>query len=184
MIKKHFNKNIVMSVEDEGRFQSSNKSWICNKLFTEEDKKERDRDHITGKYRGSVHSNCNINLKLTKKVPAIFHNLIGYDGHLIMQGISTFDVEICVIPNGLEKYMAFTINKNLIFIDSIQFLTFSLDVLVKNLSDNYFQHLLQEFNGDLLKLIKEKEYIHMNTRAVSKSFLKNNYLIDLYFIVL
>ena len=66
--EKHFNKNLVMSVEDETRFQSSNKCWICNKLFTDEDKKVRYYDHITGKYRGSAHSNCNINLKLMKKV--------------------------------------------------------------------------------------------------------------------
>ena len=31
--KKHFNINLVMSEEDEKRFQSSNKCWICNKLF-------------------------------------------------------------------------------------------------------------------------------------------------------
>ena len=91
--KKHFNKNLVVSVEDVRRFQSSNKCWICNKLYTDEDKKVGDNDHITGKYRGSAHSNCNINFKLTKKVPAILHNLKGYDGHLIMQEIGKFDVE-------------------------------------------------------------------------------------------
>ena len=47
------------------------KCWICNKLFK---KKIRDHGHITGKYRSSAHSNCNIDLKLTKNVPAIFHN--------------------------------------------------------------------------------------------------------------
>ena len=56
-----------MSVEDERRFQSSNKCCIRNKLFTDEDKKVRDHDHITGKYKGSAHLNCNINLELTKK---------------------------------------------------------------------------------------------------------------------
>ena len=56
-----------MSIEDEKRFQSNNKSWICNKLFTEEDKKVRGHNQIMEKYRGSAHSNSNINLKLTKK---------------------------------------------------------------------------------------------------------------------
>ena len=45
-----------------------------------------------------------------------------------------------VIPNGLEKYMAFTINRNLAFIDSMQFMNYSLDSLVKNLSDNDFKY--------------------------------------------
>ena len=103
VIKNHFNKNLVMSVEDERRFQSSNKCWICNKFFTEEDEKARDHDHVTRKYRVFAHSNCNINLKLIKKVPGLFHNLRGYDGHLIMQEISKFDLEISVIPNWIRK---------------------------------------------------------------------------------
>ena len=53
VIKKHFNKNLIMSAEDERWFQSSNKCGIRNKLFTDEDKKVREHDHITGKYRGS-----------------------------------------------------------------------------------------------------------------------------------
>ena len=55
---------------------------------------------------------------MTWNVPAIFHNLRGYDSHLIMQEIGKFDVKVNVIPNGLEKYMVFTINKSLVFIDS------------------------------------------------------------------
>ena len=72
-----------------------------------------------------------------------------------MEEISKFDVEISVIPNGLEKYMAFTINKNLIFIDNMQFVNSSLDVLVKNLSDNDFKYLSQEFRSDLFKLVEQ-----------------------------
>ena len=40
---------------------------------------------MAGKYREFAHCSCNNNLKLTKKVPVIFHNLKGYDSHLIMQ---------------------------------------------------------------------------------------------------
>ena len=49
-----------------------------------------------------------------------------------MQEFDQFDVKVSVIPNGLEKYMAFTINKNLVFIDSMQFKNSSLDAIVKN----------------------------------------------------
>ena len=75
-MNEYFNKNFIMSVEDEKRFQSSNKCWICNKLFTDEDKKVRDHDHITGRYRGSPHSDCNINLKLAKKILKYLKNLM------------------------------------------------------------------------------------------------------------
>ena len=44
--------------------------------------------------------------------------------------------------------MALTINKNLVFVDSMQFMNSSLDVLVKNLSDNDLKYLSQEFSGD------------------------------------
>ena len=76
--------------------------------------------------------------------------------HLIMKEIGKFEVKIKVIPNGLEKYMTFTFNKNLIFIDSMQFMNSSLDALVKNLSNNDFKHLSQEFSGNLLELLTQK----------------------------
>ena len=67
VMKKHFNKNlIVMTEEEEEQFQSSNTCWVCEKLI--EDEKVRDHCHITGKFRGAAHWNCNIlYLQLTKK---------------------------------------------------------------------------------------------------------------------
>ena len=52
--------------------------------------------------------------------------------------------------------MVFTINKNLVFIDRVQFINSRLDALVKNLSDNDFNYLSQEFSGDLLELVKKR----------------------------
>ena len=52
--------------------------------------------------------------------------------------------------------MAFTINKNLVFIDSMQFMNSSPDSLVKNLSNNDFKYLPEGFSGELLELVKEK----------------------------
>ena len=75
IIKKYFDKNLVMSPEDEERFQLSNNCWICDKLFGVEDNKVRGHLRITGKYRGSAHWSCNINLKLTRKAPVIFQTL-------------------------------------------------------------------------------------------------------------
>ena len=69
--------------------------------------KKLDHCHITRKFRGVALWSCNINFQLTKKVPVIFHNLRGYDSHLIFYELKNFDVKIDVIPNRLEKYMAF-----------------------------------------------------------------------------
>ena len=80
VIKNRFNKNLVMTAEQV--FQKCNICWVCGKLIDLDDK-ARDHCHITGKYRGSSHWSCDINLKISKKVPVIFHNLKGYDSHLI-----------------------------------------------------------------------------------------------------
>ena len=86
-------------------------------MFDVSDNKVRDHCHITGKYKGAAHWTCNVNFKMTKKVPVAFHNLKGYDRHLIFKELSTFNVKIRVILNRLEKYIAFTINRNIIFIE-------------------------------------------------------------------
>ena len=52
VIKKRFNRNLIMSTEEEEKFQSSNSCWICDKLFDLRDEKVRNHYHITGKYRG------------------------------------------------------------------------------------------------------------------------------------
>ena len=78
-----------------------------------------------------------------------------YNSHLIMQGIGKYDVKISVIPNRLEKIVAFTISKILVFISSMQFMYSSLDVLVKSLSVNDSKYLSQKFSSKLLELVKK-----------------------------
>ena len=173
MIKRYFNKNFIMSAEEEERFQLSNSCWICDKLFDVEDDKVRDNCHITGKYRGAANCNCNVILKSIKKIPVIFHNLIGNDSHLIIKEISKFDVKVSFIPNGLEKYMAFAINTNLVFIDSMQFMNSSLDSLIKNLSDNDFKYLPEEFSGEFLELVKQKGMYPYEYRDSFEIFFEN-----------
>ena len=80
---------------------------ICKTFIDNNEEKLRDHCHVTGKFRGAAHWNCNINFQLTKQVAVIFHNLRGYDSHLIFRELDKFDVKISVIPNGLEKDMAF-----------------------------------------------------------------------------
>ena len=58
-----------------------------------------------------------------------------------MQALGKFNLKISVIPNGLGKYVSFTINNNLSFFNRFQFLSSSLDSLVKNLSKDDFKYL-------------------------------------------
>ena len=92
----------------------------------------KDHDHITGKYRGAAHNECNLKLKLNPKtmpIPVVFHNLEGYDGHLLMQAMARVRGEIKCIAKNTEKYISFSLG-NLKFIDSINFLMSSLEKLV------------------------------------------------------
>ena len=90
----------------------------------------------------------------------------GYDTHLIFSVFHKFNLKISVIPNGLKKYMAFFLNKNLVLIDSMQFMISSLDKLVKNLPDADFKYLVEEFDSKHLKILKQKgdyPYEYMNS---------------------
>ena len=55
--------------------------------------------------------------------------------------------------------MSFTINNKLIFIDSFQFVSSSLDSLVKNLIQDDLKYLIQEFDNNVLDLIDKKGFI-------------------------
>ena len=107
VVKKNFYKNLFITEEEEEQYQSRNTCWICKKLIDHDDEKFRDRYQVTGRFRGATRWSCNINLQLNKNVPAIFHNLRGYNSHLIFNELSKFDEKIEVISNRLEKYMAF-----------------------------------------------------------------------------
>ena len=145
-------------------------------MINNDEEKVRDHCHATGKFRVAAHWDCNINFQLTKKVPVIFHNLRGYDSHLIFNELNKVDAKINVIPNGLEKYMTFFLNKNLVFIDSMQCMNSRLDKHVKNVSDEYFKYLVAELVSKNLELLKQKG-------AYPCKYMKKNCLLENFFLV-
>ena len=167
VIKKHFNKPLVMTEDDEMCFKLMDKCHICGEKYTDKDVRVRDHCHITGKFRGSAHQECNLKLRIKPekiKIPVIFHNLRGYDSHFIMQQIGEIakkhgykqDLNINAIPNNMEKYMAFMLGNNLTFIDSFQFMSSSLDKLVSNLPKDDLIYTSQVFKGKRLNLMSQK----------------------------
>ena len=63
------------------------------------------------------------------------------------------------MSNGLEKYMSFTINNKLSFIDSFQFLSSSLESLLQNLGKDNFKYLrTKNFDNNVLDLVKQTRF--------------------------
>ena len=159
-----------MTKKDQQDFEEADKCHICNKKYSEKDIRVRDHCHITGKYKGSAHQDCNMNFKQADKIPVIFHHLSGCNSHFIMREIGQIakkhtyknkkgeeqQMNINVIPNNMEKYMAFMLGKHLVFLDSFQFMSSSLDKLVSNLPDKAFKYISEAFKNEQFKLMKQK----------------------------
>ena len=64
----------------------------------------------------------------------------GYDGHIIFKELCNFDGDVAIIPKGIDKYMSIIVNRNITFIDSLQFYNSSLDTLASNLQDEAFKY--------------------------------------------
>ena len=173
MVNKEFNKPLRMTKYDEKEFQKAKECHICDKKYTDEDIRVRDHCHITGKFRGSAHQECNLKLSIKPeelKIPVIFHNLGGYDSHFIMQEIGAIvkkntytkkrgdecEMNINAIPNNMEKYMAFMLGNHLTFIDSFQFMSSSLERLVSNLPKESLKYTSQKFQDNKLNLMAKK----------------------------
>ena len=60
IIKFHFNKDLIVTNEDEEIYENSHLCWICKEELNTD--KVRDYCHVTGKFRGAAHNKCNINL--------------------------------------------------------------------------------------------------------------------------
>ena len=128
-------KDIIMTEQDERAFERATECHICGEKI--DGKKVRDHDHITGKYRGAAHNKCNLEygIKIKDyKLPIFFHNLRGYDSHIIMQAVTEEYKKIYLIAETDEKYKTFTLNK-LAFYDSLQHLQSSLSRLAEGLNE-------------------------------------------------
>ena len=88
----HCMKNIIsanvpmetLSIQQWNAYRSATRCHICEKL-----RWVRDHCHLTGRYRGPAHSNCNLNYKNSFYILVIFHNLSSYDAHFIIKEIAT-----------------------------------------------------------------------------------------------
>ena len=86
--------------------------YICKEKFENKylkDKKYRkvrDHCHYTGKYRGAVHSICNLKYNIPNKIPIVFHNGSNYDYNFIIRELAEeFKKQFTCIGKNSEKYI-------------------------------------------------------------------------------
>ena len=80
-------KPVVMTSDEEADFHKATHCYMCEELFYEKEEnwcEVRDHNHARGEYRGAAHAICNLNKRRSTHVPVFFHNLRGYDSHLII----------------------------------------------------------------------------------------------------
>ena len=111
---------------------------------------------LWGEYHGAAHSACNLKLRIyahKTKVPVVFHNLRGYDGHLIMSAVGASEAvknqKIYCIPNNMEKYTMFSVGQ-------LQFMNSSLDKLSANLQTENLAITRRGLTDKALALLRRK----------------------------
>lgn len=152
---------------EQQEFENAEICGICEKAFQIDDVKVKDHCHITGKKRrGAAHSVCNLNYQIPSFVPIIFHNLSGYDSHMFIKELCRYGDKIDVIAQSKEKYVSFTKSiymhdyvdgktghtkrkyLKLRFIDSLKFLSTSLENLGNGLNTTEFRETRKHFVTD------------------------------------
>ncbi|XP_051162388.1 uncharacterized protein LOC127282258 [Leptopilina boulardi] len=153
----------VLNATQKAAFKNTNVCHICRKIITHGGVKVRDHCHITGKYRGVAHQDCNLKYQVSKTIPVVFHNLSGYDAHFIIKAIATeFEGNVSLLPINKEKYISFTkhVAANDIkfkFIDSFRFMASSLDKLASYLTNyNIVNSEFQAYDMDKIQLLTRK----------------------------
>ncbi len=132
-------------------------------------------------------------MRVPRFVPVLFHNLEGYDSHLFVKSLGLEEGDISCSPKTDEKYISFSkkIPMEIItldngktkdlclemrFLDSMKFMSKSLDSLVKTLGKDKFTTLTSQMSVDetSLELLKRKgvfpyEYMSDFSKLSAKS---------------
>ena len=92
---------IPLTNKEMKSYEKQNVCYICEKS---------DHCHYTGIFREAAHNICNLQYKVTKNIPIVFHNGSEYDYHfLIKQLAKEFKGEFECLGENTEKYIIFSV---------------------------------------------------------------------------
>ena len=142
--------DIIMTQADREAFKASKVCPICDRKYTDGNKKVRDHCHLTGKFKQVCCNRCNINRHYKHfEIPCFFHNLRGYDSHLIIQRAAKFGGKVDCTAQNSQRVISFK-HSRIRFLDSAQHMNGSLEELVGDLTSGglaKFKHLFQYFRS-------------------------------------
>ena len=159
---------INMTAEDEKDFWASKHCYLCKKdlqwgSLTNPPVRDHNHRMATNNYRGAACNTCNLNYyNRIRKVPAIAHNLKGYDLNLFLLDLVKAAETISVIPETIEKFKAVFTDK-FTFLDSFAFMSTSLEKLaasLKNSGLHKFERLRKEFPNNYVLLAEKGVYFY------------------------
>ena len=131
LMKQNIN-NIILTKEQKIKHKDCLKCSRCECKFTEENKKVKHHDHITGNFISTLCNSCNLKYQYKAMLPVYIHNLKGYDAHLFITGLFEYEEQdqsrfdepvtdkngfdtkkaskdrISCIPNNEERYISFS----------------------------------------------------------------------------
>ncbi|XP_043276014.1 uncharacterized protein [Venturia canescens] len=94
------------------KFRENTECHICEKPFVQGDIRVRDHCHLTGKFKGLAHQDCNLKYQESFFIPIVFHNLSGYDAHFIIKEVATaFKGKTDLLPITKEKFLNTSFDK-------------------------------------------------------------------------
>ena len=196
--------SIPLPKEELKSYKYAKVCYICGKRIIKfkefKDKnyrKVKDHFHYTCKYRGTVHSICNLKFNVPNEIPVVFHNSSNYDYHFIIKQLANdFEGKFeCLAENKenekRKKNTKFdndgnesvaTISHKIKFIDNAKFIVSSLSNLVDNVAKgidkinckdcDYFLEY-ESVPENLIKykrLSYNKDYLNMLDEELKKKF--------------
>ena len=94
-LKQFQNTPMNLSIEEKISHKNATTRYVCECNFSIDNRKVRDHCHVTGNYRGASCDKCILGMRLTKTIPVIFHNLKGYDSHMLLPEKGKFNKNNC-----------------------------------------------------------------------------------------